>query len=242
MNKVVLILIMIILIIYFIVAQAVPSVQTVLKLKTDRDDKIAEVQETEEKKNKFNAFKKGVELHSDELNFVSNFVPKDPIENDIINIFDQKAKDNKISLFKIDFTDKAPKINRRDSAATVVHSSEANIMFTGEYDNIKKFLNEIFLMNRLYSFDTLHIEKIVVNKAITDESSSLIGDLNVNMTFNYSYIPKNLSMTLGDVANISDKADDNYKFVNFVKNLTTQLKEFEVANPGRPNPFSPKTN
>ncbi len=239
MNKIVLIPIIIALIIYFAIFQTIPSVQAVLQLRKDRDTRNIEVQKEQGKLDNLTAFKKGVSSHQNELNFVSNFIPKDPIENDIVNILNQKAEDTKVSLFIVDFTDKIPRKSRKDSTAVVVNTSETNIILTGSYENIKKFLNEIYLINRMYSLDTLVIEKIVASNSLTGESEGATDSLNVNITFNYSYIPENLSMKPSDANGIIDKVKDNYDFVKFVEKSSAKLRAFEVANPSRQNPFSP---
>lgn len=236
MNKIVLIPLIIAIIIYVVIFQTIPSVQAVLDARRDRDVKIDEVKKESDKLEKLNNFKNGVKTHQAELGFVSNFIPRDPLENNIINILNQKAEDTGVNLFIVDPTDKVSRTSRSDSTALIINNTETNIILTGSYDNIKKFLSEIFAINRMYSLDTLNIEKIVTGTASTVEAT---GGLNVNITLNYSYVPGNLTMSASDVSGVVNKSEENYKFINFVEGVTASLRDFEVGNPGRLNPFSP---
>lgn len=236
MNKIVLIPLIIAIIIYVVIFQTIPSVQAVLDARRDRDVKIDEIKKESEKLEKLNNFKSGVKTHQAEVEFVSNFIPRDPLENNIINILNQKAEDTGVSLFIVDPTDKVPRTSRSDSTALIINNTETNIILTGSYENIKKFLSEIFAINRMYSLDTLNIEKIVTGTASTGEAT---GGLNVNITLNYSYVSGNLTMSASDVSGLVNKSEENYKFINFVEGVTASLRDFEVGNPGRLNPFSP---
>lgn len=205
MNKIVLIPVLMALVIYIVIFQTIPSVNKVLDLREQRVEKIKDINDQKDKLAKLEKFQNEVVKHQEQFDFVSKFIPVDPIENDIINFLNQKAKDNEVDLFNINSADRVTK-KRKDNNGTNINFSEVEITLTGSYDNIRNFLSEIFIINRLYSFDTIMIEKIVVKDGEISPDS-----LNVKIVFNYSYVPDFLVMKTSDIGRVS--SDEGVKKV-----------------------------
>jgi Tfp pilus assembly protein PilO len=232
MNKIILLPLMIIVIIYFVIFHLVPSFKETLALRDTRDAKIVELEKVKKQKNDLIKFMNEVDNHQSEMNFVSNYIPKDPKENDILNIINQKAKEDNVALLIIGFQDRLSQEKSEDVDSVVMSSTEVNMNFVGSYDDVKNFLKKVFYINRSYTLESLKIEKLVSNKS----EDKPTGSLNIKAVFNFKYIPNDLSISTNDISN---GLKDNYKFVNEIIEKSIQSTELEKTVPGRVNPFMP---
>lgn len=227
--------VILLLVLYFIIAQVVPSAKAISATK----DSIEQQEETlvmaQARLDKVTAFQQDIESHSDEMDYVRDFVPNDQREEILLSDISQLAEETGISLFSVGFSGGRHDVSGGASENGQSNLIEGKMIASGSYDSFQDFTHKLFRIKRLYAFKTFDLTKSEQEKK--DEGEEAVEQelmLSGVISFAYGYIPG-----MGEISPSSIGNPINFDLINTVMNATTNTEPLVSEKTNRPNPFLP---
>ncbi len=218
---------------YIITVQLVPTYKKIQALQITKELKMEELQSEQHKHDAVDDFISSVNAHPSEKDFIASFLPQKQREEIITNdiwqmVEDAKNEDGSLNLFSVGFSDegaKSGKVAVRDTKII-----EGRAIVSGTYEELQKFIEQMFRFDRLYAFKTIDITK--PEKDDNEENSAQV--LSASITFGYAYAPKSV------VANsiIGGDAID-YDLIATVMEAVAAKEPLVAEAHERKNPFLP---
>ncbi len=227
MSKIILFPFVIIIAIYATIVFIVPTFKENSSLKV-------EIKNQEIRKEKLNAdltilnnFISDANNHKIEQGFLENFVPKDVKEDVLINNISRYASESGTTLVGLSFE---PELKKKTELQNI-EKIKSNISVTGTYENLYKFIERMFVINRLYTFVGGNIEAV---QNTTESENSPSDQLKLDLSFEYFNIASG-----GTIKDVKKLGDVNYEKITKIKNKVNNVKDIEAQIQARQNPFAP---
>ncbi len=234
MSKIILFPFVIIIAIYSTIVFIVPTFKENASLKE-------EIKNQEDRKAKLNKdlailkkFISDSNNHKVEQGFLNNFVPKEVEEDKLINIISRHAIESGVTLTSLSFNSKNTNTVKREDESDLkkIEKVESSMVVTGTYENIYKFIERVFIINRLYAFTAGSIEVMKVN---SEKETTTSDQLMLTLSFDYF----NTSPSVGNINDVKILGDVDYAKITKIKNKVNRVIDIEAQVQARQNPFMP---
>ncbi|MEK9175884.1 MAG: type 4a pilus biogenesis protein PilO [Patescibacteria group bacterium] len=159
--------------IFFLLFAISPTLSTITKLKKEIADSRFVEEKLSQKINSLSSLSQAYQNVEGDISFVTDAVPDKPESPILTAQLQAVAKNSSVSLTNIDINP----IDLTDKKATSSSSFRFEILASGEYADLKQFINNLKNMQRVISIDTISITKG------TDVNSGI--DLNIKGTAYY---------------------------------------------------------
>ena len=228
MSKIILFPFVIIIAIYSVIVFIVPTFKETSSIKE-------EIKNQEIRKEKLNKdllilekFVNDAENHKMEQEFLKTFVPSDAQEDSLVNTISRYASESGITIVSLSFD---PNENaNKDSDTKYTKKTQASVSVIGSYDNLYKFIERMFIINRLYDFTEGGMEVMKV----TNKDNVVSDQLNLTLTFDY--FSTTSGRTINDVKKLGEV---DYSKITKIKNKVSNTADIESKVQARQNPFAP---
>lgn len=228
--------VILLLVLYFIIAQVVPSAKAISATKDSIEQQEETLAMAQARLDKVTAFQQEIESHSDEMDYVKDFVPNDQREEILLSDISQLAEETGISLFSVGFSEGRHDV--RSGAATdgQSHLIEGKMIVSGSYDDFQEFTHKLFRMKRLYTFKTFDLTKSEQEEKNDEGEEAVEQELMLSgvISFAYGYIPG-----MGEISPSSIGNPINFDLINTVMNATANTEPLVSEKTNRSNPFLP---
>lgn len=234
MSKIILFPFVIIISIYATIVFIVPTFKENASLKEEIKNQEARKAKSNEDLSILKKFINDSDNHKIEQGFLNNFVPKDVEEDKLINTISRYAIESGVTIMSLNFeSDNTRKIKRNNkSDLKNVEKVESSMIVTGTYENLYKFIERMFIINRLYAFTSGNIEtmseKLKKENAPSDQ---------LTLTLSFKYF--NTSPLIGNINDVKMLGDVDYAKITKIKNKVSKVADIEAQVQSRQNPFAP---
>lgn len=222
--------VILLLVLYFAIALVVPTYNAIAAEKILIGQKEQELAKAELQQQKVSSFIDEVKAHDTEKEFVLNFLPNDQQEEILINDIAQLAETTETSLFSVGFSDGGDSTTTKQTAQLI----EGRMIVTGTYESLKSFMEQLFHIDRLYTFKTIDIAKAEETKGDDEEEDQGPQFLSATMSFAYGYIPGEAAVS----PTIFNQEID-YDLIDTVMASVAQTNPLVAEPQNRENPFLP---
>lgn len=234
MKTIILFPIVLIIVVYIAAGQVIPRLRDASNIVTQ--NKIQEVEKVkqEEQISRIVSFADSLERRSGEIEFLKEYAPKDPAEQEIINTVSQFATKHNVILSELSLANSDS--SRRGTVSGSVEgvgSVASSISVVGEYSDIISFLRDTFHMKRLNSFNVMSLEK---GENASNELGEEIQNDNLTLTisFDYGYLTNIPQVVVADIDNIIELND-----IGAISQIMENVNDIDSVVSERDNPFKP---
>jgi Tfp pilus assembly protein PilO len=226
--------VVLLLVLYFVIAQVVPSAKAISATKDSIKQQEITLAKAKERLNKVTSFQQEIESHSQEMDYVMNFVPNDQREEILLSDISQMAQESGVNLFSVGFSEGRSDVRSGAATDEKSHLIEGKMIISGSYDNLKKFTHKLFRIKRLYTFKTFDLTKAEQKKKDEEDATPQELVLSGVISFAYGYIPG-----VGAISPATIGTPINFDLIDTVMNATTNTQPLVTQKKNRPNPFLP---
>lgn len=232
MKKIILFPVIVIVAIYFVIAFVVPQYQEMQLLRTDVKQKEVALKDLEVTFDEVSESVRKIKQNGEENTFISDMMPSDAKEDELVNAASRFSTKNTTDLFTIGFGQNNSSNNNQLDKTPKVAIVEGTVIATGTYDQIFGFMRDLFRMKRSHGFQELSIAKI--DASDPGEEASPGQQMEMTAVFGYHYLPTENE----EIATTSLRAV-SYDIVKEIRNGVESVEAISGDPEQRPNPFLP---
>jgi Tfp pilus assembly protein PilO len=222
--------VVLLLVLYFAIAQVVPTYQAIKAEQSNKEQKQKTLAAAEKKLAQVNQFVSDVESHSEEKDFTLTYLPNDQREEALINDIWQIAElsGETFNLFSIGFSDGGGTGQVSGHTARLI---EGRLIVSGTYEEFQRFFDQMFRLDRLYTFKTIDLTKPERKEQEEQEGPQILSG---TVAFAYGYVP-------GEVAIDPTVFEQNidYELISTIKDAVAPTEPLVTHPEQRNNPFLP---
>ncbi len=228
MSKIILFPFVIIIAIYSVIVFIVPTFKEISSIKEEIKNQEIRKEKLDKDFVVLQNFIKDATSHKAEQEFLKSFVPNNVQEDNLVNTISRYASESGITIISLSFS--PSKNNSSKSEMNYAQKTQSTVSVVGTYENLHKFIERMFIINRLYDFTEGNVEVM----KITNQDNAISNQLNLTLTFDY--FSTTSGRTINDVKKLGKV---NYSNITKIKNKVSNTADIESTVQARQNPFAP---
>lgn len=216
---------------YVIIGMIIPKYQDFLTMRDENKIVEVKIEDQQEKLTRIQTFIAELNSFPGEVAFLNEYVPSNPLEQELISTLAQFGLTTNVSVSSVDMS------NRTSSSGSNLDSLGrlgTTVEITGSYDEILPFIDNIFRIKRLYNLNTVSISEVDESATFNDPDVAQSDDLALNLDFDYIFIENLQEVSADDFA---EKVP--FEDIAAVRDQTNPVNPIISSPSERSNPFLP---
>ncbi len=216
---------------YVIIGMIVPKYQQARTMIEENNILKGQVDDQVQKLAKIKGFVTELGSFPGEVDFLNEYVPSNPLEQELINTFSQVRFNTNTAIEDIEMQDKT---RASSSDATPLGRLGTTVSIKGSYDELLPFMDNIFRMKRLYNLNSVSVSEPTESNSSELVDGAQAGDLTLVADFDYVFIEKIPEVSVDDFAK-----KVSFEEIAAVRDQTNPVNPIVSSPSERSNPFSP---
>ncbi len=230
MKSIIFFPIVLILVIYMVIGQIIPTYKEARTQQKENAQQMAEVAKQEEKLAAIARFVDSVAQHEEERAFLDEFVPADTTEQQLINSLPQYSDNRGVYLADLNVAGAEGGVQ-----GSAIGLSTGSFTVMGDYDQLLAFMQNLFRMGRLYTFDNASITKLgELERRVPPEFLLGPDSLVLQADFHYANVEKQPTVTVKEFDRVL-----SFESIAAIKAATEKTNPIVLESVARNNPFVP---